>query len=189
MNAKLIQELRKIARNQNIDLISENKYDLIKEFKQKIDWAKLSQFEKPSYNFIDNFKDDIRWDFFLTQGIEYEKTYLKYKDKVKPFIGYCLVYYDEQYSEEFLREFQDHIDWGYVMVRYDLPRDFLNEFKFKFADKSPRYWANISLYDPLKENFIRTFIDKLNFDYLMKNEEINRNKELKEKIGKLMLFS
>ena len=55
-------------------------------------------------------------------------------------------------SEDFIREYQDKVDWGYISEYQSLSEDFIREFKDRVA------WDWISECQVLSEDFIREFI-------------------------------
>ena len=61
-------------------------------------------------------------------------------------------------SENFIREFRDHVDWKKISFRYSLSEDFIREFKNKV------YWTGISFHEGLSEEFVREFKCWIDFD-------------------------
>ena len=72
-------------------------------------------------------------------------------------------------TEEFIREFQDKVNWNFISTYQKLSEDFIREFQDKVN------WKNISVYQKLSENFIRKFQDKVDWD------KISRLQTLSEK--------
>ena len=64
---------------------------------------------------------------------------------------------NQQLSENFIRKFQDTVNWDYISQYQKLSEDFIREFKDKVN------WEYISEYQKLSEDFIREFQDKVNW--------------------------
>ena len=79
----LIKEIKRIAeiKKLNIDFNLSHE-DIISEFKEKVDWSRISQHQKLSESFIREFKDEIEW---------------------------SLISYYQTLSEDFIREFKDAV--------------------------------------------------------------------------------
>ena len=60
-------------------------------------------------------------------------------------------------TEDFIREFQDHVIWGNICFRQFLSEEFLEEFQDKIK------WKIISGYQKLSENFIRKYENELDW--------------------------
>ena len=60
-----------------------------------------------------------------------------------------MFYYNNILTEDFIREFQDKVDWEYISIYQNLSEDFIKEFQNKVN------WRIISKYQKLSEDFIR----------------------------------
>ena len=58
---------------------------------------------------------------------------------------------DNQLTEEYIREFQDKVDWKSISWRQKLSEEFIREFQDKV------YWKYISCDQKLSEEFIKEF--------------------------------
>ena len=58
-------------------------------------------------------------------------------------------------SENFIREFQDKVNWIYISIIQKLSEDFIREFQNKV------YWSTISITQKLSRDFIIEFYDLL----------------------------
>ncbi len=76
----------------------------IREFKIKVDWHSISQYQKLSKNFIREFKDKVHW--------------------------YQISIY-QKLSENFIREFKNKVHWGCISQYQKLSENFIYEFKNK----------------------------------------------------------
>ena len=82
-------------------------------------------------------------------------------------------------SENFIREFQDKVDWKMVSSYQTLSENFIREFQ-DIVD-----WSKISHFQHLSKKFITEFQDKVDWRFLRFNEEIDFDPlELKDKLCK-----
>lgn len=63
----------------------------------------------------------------------------------------------QKLSESFIREFQDKVNWYFISSSQKLSEGFIKEFQNKV------YWRIISIYQKLSEAFIREFQDKVDW--------------------------
>jgi hypothetical protein len=68
--------------------------------------------------------------------------------------------YTKTLSEEFIREFQNEVNWEEISLYQKLNENFIREFYNKV------YWNNISSSQILSENFIEEFQDKINWYFI-----------------------
>lgn len=64
--------------------------------------------------------------------------------------------------EDFIRDFQDEVDWVIVSYVQNLSENFIREFQDKVS------WIHISHSQQLSEDFIKEFQDKLDWNIIMK---------------------
>ena len=88
---------------------------------------------------IKNIKNKLKWE--------------KYYDPAFDWNDYTF-YLDNNLSEDFIREFQDKVDWLYISKFQTLSEDFIREFKDKV------WWRNIFVEQKLSEDFILEFKDE-----------------------------
>ena len=84
-------------------------------------------------------------------------------------MGYCI-----DFSEDFIKEFQDRMNWRDISRFQKFSENFIKEFK----DKLDWYW--IAHCQDLSEDFIYDFRGRLDIDYL-----IEHNKIAKERLSEL----
>ena len=81
-------------------------------------------------------------------------------------ISYC-----QKLSENFIREFQHKVDWEYISLGQKISEDFVREFKYKI------HWHNICrnyhLADELSEEFFKEFRDKLDLEVLFEKKVVD----------------
>ena len=70
-------------------------------------------------------------------------------------------------NKNFIREFQNYINWGVISWHKTLSEEFIREFQDKVN------WYYISCYQRLSKEFVIEFSDKINFTFLMKNNNIS----------------
>ena len=68
-------------------------------------------------------------------------------------------------TEDFIREFQNQVDWVYISSYQRLSEDFIREFEHKVD------WVRISIHQILSDEFILEFRDSMDWDrYLFYQE-------------------
>ena len=72
-------------------------------------------------------------------------------------------------SEDFIREFQDRVNWSWISYQQILSEDFIREFQDKVD------WNEISYKQKMSKNFIVEFVDKIIFRELVINENISND--------------
>jgi len=84
----------------------------------------------------------------------------------------------QKLSEDFIREFKNHMGAGYVSANQKLSEDFIKEFKDELN------WDYISLFQKLSEDFIREFKDKVKWDCISSRQKLSENfiREFKKKV-------
>ena len=75
------------------------------------------------------------------------------------------------FSEEFMREFQDHLNWHQLSIHQDLSEEFIREFQFRVN------WYWVSVHQTLTTDFVREFITELSWDGVLSNPKINLSEE------------
>ena len=81
-------------------------------------------------------------------------------------------------DENFIREFQEKVDWYWISTHQKLSEDFIREFKDKV------YWVWISQYQKLSEDFIREFQEKVDWYWISKYQKLSESfiREFQEKV-------
>ncbi|GIX90852.1 uncharacterized protein CDAR_551961 [Caerostris darwini] len=81
-------------------------------------------------------------------------------------------------SEDFIREFQDKVDWEEISICQKLSEDFIREFQ----DKVDWYW--ISICQKLSEDFIREFQDKVDWEEISEYQKLSEDfiREFQDKV-------
>ena len=72
-------------------------------------------------------------------------------------------------QENFIREFQDKVDWDEISCNQELSEDFIREFQDKVD------WIEISYNQKLSENFIREFQDKVDWYIIYQCQKLSNN--------------
>lgn len=135
-----------ISRTQNL---SEN---FIREFKDKIDWQWSELYKNLSEDFLVEFQDKVSFDLLFIHKSLSEKTLYEYADWFvanQRYLWDILIY--QNLSEDFIRDFQDEVDWDYISKYQQLSEDFIREFKNEVD------WYFMSIYQKLSEGFIQEF--------------------------------
>ena len=138
------------------ELITDEVFDYIRENKDIVNWATISNWQKLSEEFIREFKDKVDWcNISMSQRLS--------EDFIREFEN-CVDWYcigkHQKLSEEFIKEFQDRLDWFYICKYQYLTEEFIREFE-DMVD-----WYCISKYQRLSEEFIREFQDKIDWSII-----------------------
>ena len=72
-------------------------------------------------------------------------------------------------SEDLIREFQDKVEWEWISKEQKLSEDFIREFKEKVD------WYYISISQTLSEDFIREFQDKVDWEEISWYQTLSEN--------------
>jgi hypothetical protein len=146
----------------------------VEEFKNKVDWWDISEYQKLSENFIREFKNKVNWwDISKFQKLS-EDFIREFKNKV----NWECISASQKLSESFIREFKDKVDWGCISESQKLSEGFIREFQNEV------YWGWISQYQKLSEDFIREFKDKINWIWISAHQKLSENfiREFKDKV-------
>ena len=73
----------------------------------------------------------------------------------------------QKLSEDFIREFQNEIDWWAISIHQKLSEDFIREFQNRVN------WAAIASYQKLSEDFIREFQSKVDWEAISKYQKLS----------------
>jgi len=168
----------------NSQKLSEN---IIREFQDKLNWYEISQRCKISENFIEELQDKVIWE---KVGSQYECSLSfirKHKDKLKNAIlktddielirelKSCITfnYIDHSnYSEELLIEFQDKVIWELLVKTKKMSEQLLKSCSGSF---NSQVWGWISDLQPLSEEFIREFQDKVHWGGISCHQTLSEN--------------
>ena len=75
----------------------------------------------------------------------------------------------QKLSEDFIREFEDNVDWGCISANQKLSENFIREFQDKVN------WNWISKYQKLSESFIRKFKDYVDWGSISKHQKLSES--------------
>jgi hypothetical protein len=104
----------------------------VEEFKNKVDWWDISEYQKLSEGFIREFKDKVIW----INISAYQKL-----------------------SEGFIREFKDKVIWINISASQKLSENFIQEFKLKIDPDNWLYKDKGFKLKKIKETGLYEFID------------------------------
>lgn len=130
------------------NLDSEN---LIRKYKDKINWKKISKRKTLSEDFIREFQDDVDWDYISSNQTLSQSFIAEFSDKV----NWKRISKNQRLSEDFIRIFDWDVDWDEISKNQMLSEDFIREF----ADEVN--WSLISKHQILSEKFKKEFSDRL----------------------------
>jgi hypothetical protein len=129
MNKKLIEKIEKIANRYNINIVKNNNEQFtkgfIRNFKNKINWDKISYKWKLSEEFMKEFQDKIIWtNVSWCQEIS-EQFMEEFQDK----INWEVVSFQQKLSENFIRKHLDKLNIKEILICQELNDDFRNFLK------------------------------------------------------------
>jgi len=86
------------------------------------------------------------------------------------------VYADVLKNYDFVKVFQDKLDWDWITCEEVLDEEFIREFQDKV------YWNNISYYQNISTKFANEFKDKINWKLFDRNKKQRVKESLIEMI-------
>ena len=110
---------------------------------------------------IKDIKNKIEWEEYYDPSFNWNTAQL-YKENI--------------FSEDFIREFKNKVDWCYISIYQKLSEDFIREFQNKVD------WCYISIYQKLSEDFIREFKNKIYWKHIANHQKLSE--EFKEEFKK-----
>lgn len=186
--------------------------DLIRTYKDKeFNWNSISAHMKLSEEFISEFSDKLNWEFLVEYQKLSDKIIRDHFDKIKNLnLDRCLekvlsedfmrnapdleypwdwISSNLKLSEEFISEFSDKVNWGYILryqsisdefirdhfdyigkLSWYILRDFMSEELMLMLKDKELPWDKISSELNLSEDFIRNVADKLNLNLIFKHQ-------------------
>jgi len=145
---------------------------LAKEYNCPVKFTKKGKLYKRSRK---DFENKLKVDPSLGHVEALSEDFIReFQDKV----DWISVSYHQKLSEDFIREFQDKVYWPSVSSYQKLSEDFIREFKDKV------YWSHVSCYQKLSEDFIREFKDKVNWGFVSCYQKLSEDfiREFKDKV-------
>jgi len=189
--------------------------EIIIEFQDKMDWNKYSECGHISLKIGKMFKDKLNWDK-ISGDYWIDNDYDRNNDPRLTIYQDNNGYYhriqlaDLEYDEDFLREFQDVINWN-TIVKEDqyLSPEFIREFKDRvnwdqisgypylypneefneeFIDEFKDYinWEIISYNNTLSEEFVLAHLDYIWLEELLDNEKVKLSDDVVKLINLLI---
>ena len=192
-----------------INALETNQFELVEEYQNRINFIDIENFKPiPNFYIFEDDEDDEDEDdeddeddeevifidgraytFNLSVNISVEMAEFLYEigaaednlneichmrglseDFIREFqdkVNWNLISHYQKLSEDFIREFQDKVSWGTISYSQTLSADFIREFQDKMN------WESISKYQKLSEDFIREFKDKVNWYDIKFNKNIS----------------
>ena len=89
---------------------------------------------------LKNIKNKIEWEEYYNPDFNWDR----------------ISFYENELSEDFIREFKDKVNWEILSFYQTLSEDFIRKLKNKVN------WRGISKHQELSEKFIREFKKELN---------------------------
>jgi len=102
--------------------------DFIREFKDKVDWKRISYHQKLSENFIREFKDKVYWYYISWRQILSEDFIREFQDKVN---WDWIAKYQKSLSLNFVLEFKDKLHWGDMEKFQNMTREDIEKLELQ----------------------------------------------------------
>lgn len=132
--------------NYDLDTLREN---YIREFKNEVDWRKISESQQLSHDFIGEFQDYVNW-YRISQFQKLSEPFIR---KFKHRINWTTISTYQKLSELFIREFQDKVNWIHISCKQKLSESFIREFKdkiyvrFLLKNENQKYYSAEFIFD------------------------------------------
>jgi hypothetical protein len=192
---KLLLELH-ITQNENSinsslwDLLTERtelSEEFIEEFKEELDWPKISRFQKLSENFIRKYKEEVNWEDIR----KFQKLSENFIEEHQNVVDWYYISEYQTLSESFIQKFDKKVDWNYISMYQKLSGDFIEENKNKLDweaiceyqqlnteiidnNKNEIYWDRLSM--NLSEEFLGVYKKEIDFNLVFLYREISFKK-------------
>ncbi len=180
MHPNTIGNIVDICKQYNITFDPSLSDKFIEEFKNGIDWGRISTIEKLSEEFIKEFKDKINWYCISSNQKLSEEFIREFQDKVDWF---CVSTY-QKLSENFIREFQNKVNWLCISYHQTLSPEFIEEFKDKLNIKAFQNKNYVEVKKTIAgidwgKGDSKTVVQEVVKENIMKPEDIDLNKLFK----------
>lgn len=159
LNKEFVREFQNLL---DWDYISGNSVfdeDFFEEFNEKVNWEKVGEQREFSLNFIRKHKSKIKNAEFRTDNISIIR-------ELKDSISFKLIDYFE-FSEDLLYEFKEKVDWELLIKKRRLSESLIDNVAELFGKWEWRWLSDIQ---PLSENFIRKYFDKVHWGGICMNQ-------------------
>lgn len=104
-----------------------------------LDFTSLSRRENLSEAFIEEFQNEVDWDYINEYQFLSEDFIRKFKDK----INWEVISYSQKLSENFIEEFQNRVDWFEIIENQDISNEFIEKMKEKIKT---HLWVGMDIY-------------------------------------------
>jgi hypothetical protein len=141
--------------------------EFIFDFKDRVNWSILSMKKEFSLDFLEKLKDKIKWEHYLQKFLLLVEILNKYREYILKHMDVVCKY--QILTEEFMREYVDHLDWYSVCKYQKMSESFIEEFRDLVN------WDMIGMYQVLSENFILSYSNRLSSSKLLRNESIDHS--------------
>ena len=151
---KIIEEIKDIEK-----FFEENKDN----FKADLDYISIHQ--KLSEEFIDKYKDKVKWHYISAYQTLSEEFIEKHYDKV----NWNIISRYQTLSEDFIDKYNDKVDWDFISRYKKLSEEFIEKHNDKVK------WECISEHQTLSEEFIEKHYDKVNWGSILKYQKLSED--------------
>ena len=145
--------------------------DVKSKNKNKVNWGRISEYQKLSEEFIEKFRDKIDWGWIS----EYQKLSEEFIEKFQDKVDWYGISINQKLSEEFIEKFQDKVDWGYISIYQKLSEEFITKHNLNIdKSKNTNYFnfeqklelvKNTNLYEIVDEVYVIAYKSIRNDNY------------------------
>ena len=127
-------------------------------------WASISGSRYITMDFMRYHRDKIRWKCVLSNIIPFSEDFIEeFQDR----LNWIHISKYQVLSADFMRRFQNRINWYEVSRCRRLSDKFMREFQDML------YWRTISYHQKLSEDFIREFKDLIHWDPIFSSQKLS----------------
>jgi hypothetical protein len=133
--------------------------EIVREFKDLLNWNVISRVPNLSEDFIEEYKDQVNWDW-ISAIQNLSETFIQ---KNRNYINWQFLSRNNSISVNFIRENIDNLDFQEISKNIILDEDFIREFQDRLD------WDSISSSNAiLSDDFLDEFKNKINWDLICK---------------------
>lgn len=153
-----------ISREQTLDWIRSDRFDLIRAHQNRLDWVYISGYIGLPEEWIRAFADRVRWELISTFRQRLSESFIReYQDQ----LSWVFVSALQKLSEPFIDEMRHRVDWSNVCMVQPLSEAFIRTHQNSVS------WFNVSAFQKLSEPFIREFQHRVNWKMICMHQRLS----------------
>ena len=99
--------------------------DLVRKFRNRVNWGYISYFQKLSEEFIREFRNRVVWKCISS----YQKLSEEFVREFRDSVDWKHIFYYQELSEDFVHEFRNRVDWYQISITQHLSEDFFHGYR------------------------------------------------------------